>query len=420
MNPAPHLLRPWLQPLTAIVVNYNSGGFALACLRSLQAEWARCGGEPRSLELILVDNSPAEGSARWLDTMEREGVQVLRSARNLGYAGAVQWGLEHSQQRGPVMFLNSDLFFLPGCLQSLLCHLASDPALGAVAPRAFVDQGTSLRLPPMTLPTAWDECLGSLGRLVPTLSRFLARRQSRLARDHWSAWRPRAADMLSGACVLVSSEMARGDEPLLDPAFPLYYEDADFCRRLAARRMRMDWVPAARVVHHWSRSAGAGSAFEGQPREFWNHSRQVYMRRWSKAPMRWALTWSERLIARLPARLLDRIPRRIECLHVASPGQGTVELALPAEGDLFLELSMTPHFTLCAGIAVRAAEIGAHWSFPSSAWDWLFPGTYYLRAVQAKSGEVQGAWTFTKTAPARTDALSIEPFSPIQHGGRSA
>ena len=69
---------------------------------------------------------------------------------------------------------------------------------------------------------------------------------------------------------------------------------------------------------------------------------------------------------------------------------------------------------------VRHDSRHAHWSFPPSAWDWLFPGTYYLRAVQAKSGEVQGAWTFTKPAPARTDALASEPFSPIQHGGRSA
>lgn len=420
MNPAPHLLRPWLQPLTAIVVNYKSGGFALSCLRSLQEEWARCGGEPRDLELILVDNASNDDSARWLDTIEREGVRVLRSKINLGYAGAVEWGLDHSEQQGPVMFLNPDLFFLPGSLQSLLCHLASDPALGAVAPRTVVDEDAHLHLPPIALPTAWDECLGTLARAVPFLSRFLARRQSRLARDHWSAWRPQPADMLSGACVLVSAEMARGEEPLLDAAYPLYYEDADLCQRLAARTMHMDWVPAARVVHHWSRSAGAGSAFEGQPREFWRRSREVYMERWSKAPTRWALSFAERLIAHLPAVLLDRAPRGIERLESKGQEVERVELALPAEGDLFMELSMTPHFSLCAGVAVHGAELGESWSFPASAWDWLFPGTYFLRAVDSGSGEVHGTWTFTKTVPARSQALASKPFHPASQGGLTA
>ncbi|HIF39853.1 MAG TPA: glycosyltransferase family 2 protein [Planctomycetes bacterium] len=420
MNPPPHLLRPWLQPLTAIVVNYKSGGFALSCLRSLQAEWARCGGDPRDLEIILVDNASNDDSDRWLDTIEREGVRVLRSKINLGYAGAIEWGLGHSQQEGPVMFLNPDLFFLPGSLQSLLCHLASDPALGAVAPRTVVDEDAHLHLPPIALPTAWDECLGTLARAVPFLSRFLARRQSRLARDHWSAWRPQPADMLSGACVLVCAEMARGDEPLLDAAYPLYYEDADLCQRLAARAMHMDWVPAAIVVHHWSRSAGSGSAFEGQPRQFWSRSRQVYMERWSKAPMRWALSFAERLIAHLPAGLLDRTPRGIERLASHDAECERVELALPAEGDLFMELSMTPHFSLCAGIAVCGAELNESWSFPASAWDWLFPGTYFMRAVDSESGAVHATWTFTKVAPARSQALPSEPFEPAFRGGLTA
>jgi hypothetical protein len=97
-----------------------------------------------------------------------------------------------------------------------------------------------------------------------------------------------------------------------------------------------------------------------------------------------------------------------------------VELALPAEGDLFMELSMTPHFSLCAGVAIHGAELGESWSFPASAWDWLFPGTYFLRAVDSGSGEVHGTWTFTKTVSARSQALASEPFHPASQGGLTA
>ena len=36
-----------------------------------------------------------------------------------------------------------------------------------------------------------------------------------------------------------------------------YNEDADLCRRLARRGFELAWHPRARILHHWSRSAGA-------------------------------------------------------------------------------------------------------------------------------------------------------------------
>ncbi len=413
-------MQPWQQPLTAVLVNYNSGSFALSWLRSLQAEWARCGCAATDLEVLVVDNDSSDDSAKWLTTLEREGARVLHAGENLGYAGAVQWGLEHSEQSGPVMFSNPDLYFLPGSLQSLMRHLASDPRLGAVAPRAFVDEGTQLHLPPIALPRAWDEWLGSVGRVIPRVARRLARRQSLSAREHWSAWSPRTTDMLSGACVLVSAAVARNEQPLLDPAYPLYYEDADFCRRLAGTGLKMDWVPAARVVHHWSRSAGAGSAFEGQPRQFWARSRKLYMQRWSSVFMRNLLAWTERCIDLFPHRMRDRSPQGIEALALDAEDEQALQLTLPVSGDLFLELSMTPHFTLCAGLALRGMEAGESWSFPNSAWQWLFPGTYYLRAVDAETGEVHAHWTFTKSTSARCDALTTEAWAAPPLAGRSA
>ena len=121
-----------------------------------------------------------------------------------------------------------------------------------------------------------------------------------------------------------------------------------------------------------------------------------------------------------PAALPDRTPRGIGRLESHVAEGGPVELALPAEGDLFMELSMTPHFSLCAGIAVHGAELKESWSFPASSWDWLFPGTYFMRAVDSESGAVHATWTFTKAAPARSQALPSEPFHPASHGGLTA
>ena len=39
------------------------------------------------------------------------------------------------------------------------------------------------------------------------------------------------------------------------------------------------------------------------------------------------------------------------------------------------------------------------WYFPAVAWDWLFAGTYFVRATDLAKGKHIGAWSFTKTKP---------------------
>ncbi len=405
-------MKPYLKthepaPLTAIIVNYNTGSMAVSCLRSLQREWAEYGGSPESLEVFVVDNASSKDQGQWLDCLADEGVRVLRAQENLGYARAVNWALSHSCLQGPVLFLNPDLFFLRGSLGTLMEYLGQHPSVGAVAPRTSVDEEAALLLPPTPLPTAGAEILSNLGRAVPVIARLLDRKQSREARRQWSATEPLTTQMLSGACILVRAESARRDGGLLDPAYPLYYEDADLCQRLGSQGLGLAWIPEARVVHHWSRSAGAGSAFEGEPRRRWKESRAVYMRRFAPAPLAWILQASEWLLSKVPARYLDRVGSKPTPLGEESGWISPVRLELPSDSEMFMEVSMTPQFSLSAGVKVPAGQASRAWEFPGPAWAWLFEGTYFIRACEAHSGRVLQTWVFRKASPARTDSLSI-------------
>ncbi len=52
------------------------------------------------------------------------------------------------------------------------------------------------------------------------------------------------------------------DVGLLDTAYAMYAEDADWCFRARERGYRLRFAPAARLWHHVSASAGARSAYK--------------------------------------------------------------------------------------------------------------------------------------------------------------
>ena len=78
------------------------------------------------------------------------------------------------------------------------------------------------------------------------------------------------------------------------------------------------------------------------------------------------------------------------------------------EEDCLLEWSLTPTFSLAAGVLVEGAgaRLSAH------GWSWLFPGRYYLRALRRRDLAMLGAWTLVKEAPARSWPVDPQAIAP--------
>ena len=68
-------------------------------------------------------------------------------------------------------------------------------------------------------------------------------------------------DYLTGCAILMRTARLE-DVGFLDPSFAMYAEDADWCFRARARGHRLVFVPAARMWHKVSASAGARSLFK--------------------------------------------------------------------------------------------------------------------------------------------------------------
>ncbi len=102
----------------------------------------------------------------------------------------------------------------------------------------------------------------------------------------------------------------------LDPGFFVYYDECDFCKRLAGAGWRTLFVPAAEAIHHDQLSTDLAA---GLPRivEF-HRNRDLYMRkhhgRAAAFAVRVLTAWSYTVRA-LAATVLPNQPARIYCVH---------------------------------------------------------------------------------------------------------
>ena len=157
--------------VAAVVVNYNAGAALSQCVASLQREGVQ--------DVVVVDNGSTDDSLGCL-AASNTGVRVLRTGRNLGYGGGVNYG---ARQVGGELLLgcNPDLVLQPGALGAMADRLAQDQSLGLVGP-ALVTPAGDLQPSGRTFPTlvarasmrSWACC--SLGtRTADAIERRTAR-----------------------------------------------------------------------------------------------------------------------------------------------------------------------------------------------------------------------------------------------------
>jgi len=294
--------------LSYCVVNTNGRDDLLACLDAIE----RTHPEGVEGEILVLDNASGDGSAEAVRRWDRErsaGESPHRAAGDLRLialdrrAGKAEndsallreaWG-EYC------LLLNEDSELRPGATRALLDALEADPLAGAAGARLLDSGGEPVAC-------AW-RFPGIRTALVGAL--FLHRRFT--VQSKGSATRP--VDWAQSSALLVRRRAA-AEVGYLDPAFFVYYDECDFCRRLAAAGWRTLFVPAAEAVHHDQLSTDLAA---GLPRivEF-HRNRDLYMRKHHSRPaalaVRLLTSWSYALRA-LIATVLPNRPARIYWAH---------------------------------------------------------------------------------------------------------
>jgi N-acetylglucosaminyl-diphospho-decaprenol L-rhamnosyltransferase len=226
--------------LSAIIVVYRTPAELAAAIASLRAQ------EVAPDEVIVVDNGAAD-SYPLPASFSQTGVRVERPPANVGFGTGCNLGAELATG-DLLLIMNADIVLTTGSLQRLVERLSTHDSVAAVGPRIL--SGGRIQPSARTWPGLRT---GLFGR------RSLATRMLLRAGRVPTELRPVQAgggevDWISGACMLIRRS-AWSEVGGFDPRYWMYWEDADFCRRLAHRGWKVVYEPAA-VIHHATGASG--------------------------------------------------------------------------------------------------------------------------------------------------------------------
>ncbi|SPF54826.1 Glycosyl transferase, family 2 [Candidatus Sulfopaludibacter sp. SbA4] len=222
-----------------VIVTYNSereiGGSLDAALRT-------------GADVVVVDNASSDGTlteiARRGAEIARRGVQLIANPANRGFAAAANQGF--AVLTSPyILLLNPDSVLVSG-LEAL--RAACDLPGAAAAGGRLLDGGGNPQIGFMvrrfpTAVTLISEVLG-LNRIWPNSP--ANRRYRALDLDYSKL---QEVEQPAGALLMVRREVWHELGGFDEGFFPLWFEDVDFCRRLADRGYRLYYAPQAVAKH---------------------------------------------------------------------------------------------------------------------------------------------------------------------------
>lgn len=215
--------------LSIVIPSHQRADLLDRCLASV------CRHAPVDTEVLVVDDGSRDAAVSRVAARHR-GVRTLRLPRQAGFCAAANRGIQAARGR-IVELLNDDTEVLPGWADAARAHF-DDPAVAAVAPLVLCWPGDRID-------SAGDRYY---------VGGVAAKRHHR---------RPvRTAQLQPGAVFGASASSAFFRRAALEQvgAFPetfgAYFEDVDLAFRLHRAGYRVQFEPAARVLHHVSSSHG--------------------------------------------------------------------------------------------------------------------------------------------------------------------
>jgi len=219
--------------VTCVVVSWNGRELLRKCLSIFYQNTTnvKCG-------VVVVDNASNDGSARMLNS-DFPSVHVIRNDRNEGFSVANNQGIRYALARGSkyVLLLNNDIEVTdPNWLQKLIAVMESDSKTGVVGCKLLYPDGRI------------QHAGGVVAIRVP-----YNRGEEQIDRGQYN--RVEFMDFVTGAVLVIRSDVIR-QIGLLDEGFsPLYCEDTDWCLRAKLYGYKVAYTPDPTLIHQCGSSS---------------------------------------------------------------------------------------------------------------------------------------------------------------------
>jgi GT2 family glycosyltransferase len=205
------------------------------CIDSIQSNTKKA-----KYEIVVVDNGSATEEARqYFKALRRhEGIRIVDAAGPFNYSHLNNTGVAAAHGKYVCLLNNDTEAVQPDWLEELLSRLA-DPTVGAVAPKLLwpnkmIQNGGVVLGPNFAASDAFNDCAD----IDPGYGDLL------LVAHECTA--------VSAACMLVRREDYLALSGFDEVAFPVLFNDVDFCLRLRATGKRVVLTPHATLLHHES------------------------------------------------------------------------------------------------------------------------------------------------------------------------
>ena len=221
--------------VSTLVVCWNNREFLGRCLESV----------PAGSDLIVVDNASTDGTAD-LVAERFPGARLVRNARNVGFAGAVNQAAALATG-DYYLLLNPDAEATPRAIERLAAAMDEHVTCGATAGRLLSMTEEALpdfharRLPTLTSLAA-DLLLVS--RVWP--SNPVTRHAEGADIDTSSAG---PVEQMASSSLMIRRKAFDAIGGMDEQFFPAWFEDVDFCKRLRDRGWDIYFVPGAVFRH---------------------------------------------------------------------------------------------------------------------------------------------------------------------------
>jgi len=259
--------------VSVIIVSYNTRELLRECIESILCEQ----GDGLAVEVIVVDNASADGSAAMVAERFPQ-VRLIANPDNRGFGAACNQGLEVARGRY-ALILNADIRAQPGALQRLVGFMDAHPDAAICGGQLRYPDGRIQPSCARDLTLWWVFCEQSmLAKLFPHTRLF-----GGYWRTHWNFSATIETEQVMGACMMLRRPFPRFDEDYF-----LYCEDTDLCYRVRQAGGRIYYVHDAVFVHHLGAS---GESQRAQMVIYYNRGKERYFRKfhgaWQARVCRW-------------------------------------------------------------------------------------------------------------------------------------
>lgn len=233
-----------IEKLDIIIVNFNSTVYLLNCIDSIYTNL-----NDLKTNIVVIDNNSDEN----VDSITNNypDVILIKNSSNIGFAAAINQGIEVGESEF-ILLLNPDSYLTSNLCLPMIDYAVNHPDVAIIGPK-IIDQDGSIQGSARTFP---NTLTAIFGRTSPLTKYFPNNPISKaniitIGKDSDT---PIEVDWVSGACMLVRRK-AIDDVGLLDERYFIYWEDADWCRRMWSKGWKVIYFPEVSLYHFVGKSS---------------------------------------------------------------------------------------------------------------------------------------------------------------------